>query len=62
MWDTKIDGATAQVGFKDQKQVRKITVVKRVNDVVNRLNRTKREACPDLAAEREVYEKEVRPT
>ena len=35
--------------------------MKRVNDVVNRLNRSKREAFPDLAAERDMYEKEVRP-
>ena len=52
--------AAAQVGFRDQKQVRKIVAVKRVNDVVNRLNRSKREAFPDLAAERDMYEKEVR--
>lgn len=50
----------AQVGFRDQKQVQKISAVKRVNDVVNRLNRSKREAFPDLAAERDMYEKEVR--
>lgn len=52
--------AAAQVGFRDQKQVRKIIAVKRVNDVVNRLNRSKREAFPDLAAERDMFEKEVR--
>ena len=52
--------AAAQVGFRDQKQVRKIPAVKRVNDVVNRLNRSKREAFPDLAVERNMYEKEVR--
>ncbi|KAK9845265.1 hypothetical protein WJX81_001594 [Elliptochloris bilobata] len=49
-----------QVGFKDQKQVRKVPAVKRVNDVVNRLNRSRREAFPNLAAEREAFEKEVR--
>ena len=51
--------AAAQVGFKDQKQVQKFPAVKRVNDVVNRLNRSRRESFPDLAAEREMYEKEV---
>lgn len=39
--------------------MRKVTVTKRSNDIVNRLNKTKREAFPDLAEEREAYEKEV---
>ncbi|BDA46354.1 Coiled-coil domain-containing protein 25 [Coccomyxa sp. Obi] len=49
-----------QVGFKDQKLIRKTKVDTRVNAIVNRLNATKREEYPDLAAEREAYDKEVR--
>lgn len=49
-----------QVGFKDQKLIRRLKVETRLNPVVNRLNGTKREeAHPDLAAEREAYEKEA---
>ena len=39
--------------------MKKLKVEKRLNPVVNRLNSTKREENPDLAAEREAYEKEV---
>lgn len=35
------------------KQVRKMRVAKRINEIVNRLNKTKREEHPDLRAERE---------
>ncbi len=38
-----------------------MAVAKKSNDAVNRLNRTKREAFPDLASEREMYEREARP-
>jgi hypothetical protein len=48
-----------QVGFRDMKLVQKTKVEKRINAIVNRLNSTKREEYPDLAAEREAYEKEV---
>ncbi len=48
-----------QVGFKDIKLIKKTKVESRVNAIVNRLNATKREEYPDLAAEREAYEKEV---
>lgn len=47
-----------QVGFKDNKLVRKVAC-ERCNDIVNRLNRTKTEVQPDLAAERMAYDKEV---
>lgn len=47
------------MGFKDQKLIKKTKVDTRVNAIVNRLNATKREDYPDLAAEREAYEKEV---
>ncbi|VEN56489.1 unnamed protein product [Callosobruchus maculatus] len=42
-----------QVGFHKEKEVRKIRVAKRINDIVNRLNKTKKEENPDLRAERE---------
>ncbi|KAG2691808.1 hypothetical protein I3843_08G024400 [Carya illinoinensis] len=42
-----------QVGFYSSKMVRTVRVEKRVNEIVNRLNRTKVERKPDLKAERE---------
>ncbi|KAL3500526.1 hypothetical protein ACH5RR_039619 [Cinchona calisaya] len=42
-----------QVGFHNSKMVRTVKVEKRINDIVNRLNRTKVERNPDLKAERE---------
>lgn len=42
-----------QVGFHKEKEVRKIKVAKRSNEIVNRLNKTKREEHPDFRAERE---------
>jgi hypothetical protein len=42
-----------QVGFHKEKEVRKIKVTKRINEVVNRLNKTKKEEHPDFRAERE---------
>ena len=47
-----------QVGFRDQKAVKKVVALK-TNEIVNRLNRTKREESPDLAARREAYDAEV---
>ena len=50
----------SQVGFRDYKAVLKTKVLERVNAVVNRLNGTKRDVPhPDLAGEREAYEREV---
>ena len=51
--------ACLQVGFYKQKEVRKCKVEKKKNDLLNRINKTKREAEPDLAAERERYDKEI---
>jgi hypothetical protein len=45
-----------QVSFHDRKAVRKTKVDKRNNDIVNRLNRTKREENPDLASRRDAYD------
>ncbi|KAI4465439.1 hypothetical protein MML48_3g00019073 [Holotrichia oblita] len=42
-----------QVGFHKDKEVRKIKVAKRINEIVNRLNKTKKEEHPDFRAERE---------
>lgn len=42
-----------QVGFHNSKMVRTVKMEKRVNEIVNRLNKTKVERKPDLKAERE---------
>nr|CAG4645193.1 EOG090X0G3O [Leptodora kindtii] len=42
-----------QVGFFKEKEVRKIRVEKRINEIINRLNKTKTERKPDLRFERE---------
>ena len=39
--------------------MRRMKVETRLNAVVNRLNSTKREENPDLAAEREAYDREA---
>lgn len=52
--------ATGQIGFHRQKQVKKVLVEKRINEIINRLNKTKEEKFPDLAAEKTEFEKEER--
>ncbi|KAL2544788.1 hypothetical protein Fot_14021 [Forsythia ovata] len=42
-----------QVGFLNPKMVRTVRVEKRINEIINRLNRTKVERKPDLKAEQE---------
>nr|CAD1834030.1 unnamed protein product [Ananas comosus var. bracteatus] len=42
-----------QVGFHNSKMARTVKVEKRINEIVNRLNKTKVERQPDLKAERE---------
>jgi len=50
-----------QVGFFNQKEVRKIKVEKRMNEIVNRLNKTKVEKLDvDLRAEREARDRKER--
>ena len=49
-----------QVGFFNEKDVRKTRVEKRCNEIVNRLNKTKEELYPDLEAEKEGYLTEMR--
>jgi hypothetical protein len=58
----KKDGsmATGQVGFKDNKKVRRVYVSQRENAIVNRLNKTKVEKHPDLRQEKEDRERELR--
>uniref|UniRef100_A0A224XPC9 Coiled-coil domain-containing protein 25 n=1 Tax=Panstrongylus lignarius TaxID=156445 RepID=A0A224XPC9_9HEMI len=56
MWSNlkKTDGMEpGQVAYHKEKEVRKLRVAKRINEVVNRLNKTKREEHPDFRAERE---------
>ena len=52
--------AVGQVGFKDQRKVKKILVEARINAIINRLNKTKEERYPDLAEEKETREREIR--
>ena len=49
-----------QVGFHDLKLVRRVKVATRKNEIVNRLNKTKTESFPDLAMERDEYDREIR--
>ncbi|KAF2428966.1 DUF814-domain-containing protein [Tothia fuscella] len=58
----KKDGSMAvgQVGFKDQKKVKRIHVIQRLNPIVNRLNKTKVEKFPDLRQEKEDRARELR--
>ncbi|XP_077257574.1 coiled-coil domain-containing protein 25 [Temnothorax americanus] len=49
-----------QVGFHKDKDVRKIHVAKRVNTIVNRLNKTKRSEQVNLCAEREQRDRNER--
>lgn len=53
------DMAVGQVSFHSVKAVKRCKVDKRVNDIVNRLNRTKTEAFPDLAAQKTARIKEL---
>jgi hypothetical protein len=46
------DMATGQVGFKDNKLVKKVLVETRENPIVNRLNKTRVEKFPDLRQEK----------
>ncbi|OJD40836.1 coiled-coil domain-containing protein 25 [Diplodia corticola] len=58
----KKDGSMAvgQVGFKDNKKVKRIHVVERENPIINRLNKTKVEKFPDLRLEKEDRQSELR--
>lgn len=58
----KKDGSMAvgQVGFKDQRKVKKVLVEARTNAIINRLNKTKTEAFPDLAVQRDERDRTIR--
>ncbi|KAI1869341.1 uncharacterized protein JN550_005971 [Neoarthrinium moseri] len=58
----KKDGSMAvgQVSFKDPRKVKRVLVPQRENPIVNRLNKTKVEKHPNLQAEREDRQKELR--
>ena len=49
-----------QVSFHSAKLVKKVKVPAKVNEIVNRLNRTKKELYPDLCSEKEAFDREVR--
>ncbi|KAI3438974.1 hypothetical protein D9Q98_001388 [Chlorella vulgaris] len=52
------DMATGQVGFHNDKLVKKTQITRRLNEIMNRLNKTQEERFPDLAAEKAAWEKE----
>ncbi|KAI5465390.1 coiled-coil domain-containing protein 25 [Mariannaea sp. PMI_226] len=58
----KKDGSmeVGQVGFHDQRKVKRILVPQRENPIVNRLNKTKVEKKPDLKQERDDRLRELR--
>ncbi|KAJ3038874.1 Coiled-coil domain-containing protein 25 [Rhizophlyctis rosea] len=51
---------TGQVTFVRPNMVKRVHVEKRINDVVNRLNKTREERTPDLSEEKIVREREER--
>ncbi|XP_075194976.1 coiled-coil domain-containing protein 25 isoform X2 [Anomaloglossus baeobatrachus] len=54
------DMDVGQIGFHRQKDVKSINVEKKVNEILNRLEKTKDERFPDLAAEKESRDREER--
>lgn len=52
--------ATGQVGFVDQKMVKRVNVPTRENAIVNRLNKTREERFPDLRQEKMDRARELR--
>lgn len=53
------DMAVGQIGFHSRKLVRRVLVDGKDRDVLKRLERTKREEYPDLAAQREAFDRAV---
>jgi hypothetical protein len=51
--------AVGQVGFKKEKEVRRVHVDTRVNAIINRLNKTREELYPDLQKDKQDYESEL---
>nr|ACO51857.1 Coiled-coil domain-containing protein 25 [Aquarana catesbeiana] len=54
------DMDVGQIGFQRQKDVKTVTVEKKLNEILNRLEKTKVERSPDLAAEKESRDREER--
>ncbi|MEE6522542.1 hypothetical protein FKM82_021130, partial [Ascaphus truei] len=54
------DMDVGQIGFHKQKEVKSVLVEKKLNEILNRLEKTKDERFPDLAAERESRDREER--
>ncbi|XP_063967926.1 coiled-coil domain-containing protein 25-like isoform X1 [Lytechinus pictus] len=54
------DMDVGQIGFWKHKEVITVTVEKKLNEIVNRLNKTKEERKPDLRLEREARDREER--
>ncbi|KAF9130104.1 Coiled-coil domain-containing protein 25 [Mortierella sp. GBA39] len=54
------DMDVGQVSFKKNNLVKRVHVAERINDVVNRLNKTKVERFPDLAQEKADHERNQR--
>uniref|UniRef100_A0ABI7ZLX6 Coiled-coil domain-containing protein 25 n=1 Tax=Felis catus TaxID=9685 RepID=A0ABI7ZLX6_FELCA len=54
------DMDVGQIGFHRQKDVKIVTVEKKVNEILNRLEKTRMERFPDLAAEKECRDREER--
>ncbi|XP_040283034.1 coiled-coil domain-containing protein 25 [Bufo bufo] len=54
------DMDVGQIGFHRQKDVKSINVEKKANEILNRLEKTKDERFPDLAAEKESRDREER--
>ncbi|XP_068136215.1 coiled-coil domain-containing protein 25 [Hyperolius riggenbachi] len=54
------DMDVGQIGFYRQKDVKSVTVERKDNEILNRLEKTKDERFPDLAAEKESRDREER--
>ncbi|KAG0064185.1 Coiled-coil domain-containing protein 25 [Linnemannia elongata] len=54
------DMDVGQVSFKKNNLVKRVHVAERINEIVNRLNKTKVERFPDLAQEKADYERNQR--
>eukprot|EP01135_Chromosphaera_perkinsii_P011012 Nk52_evm46s2309 gene=Nk52_evmTU46s2309 len=53
------DMAVGQIGFHKGKEVKKFKIETRVNEIVNRLNKTKSERFPNLKEEQEKRQREI---
>lgn len=49
-----------QVGFHNPSMVRKTKIERKNNEIINRLERTKKESYPDLRAEKDAYDSQQR--